>query len=146
GLGRDVRDRADQDDPGDPTVSDARAVEEHLVGAGRVPGQENAAISASPGEPDQSPDVLDALAEALERRAGQVAATAGDHVVAAVVELEERDAGRVQARRELPRERLTRGEHRPEPVHPDQRRTAPPPGLGDDAVEPDTVARGDARE
>src|SRR3981081_1613766 len=86
-------------------VPDVVAVVQPLVGARRVPGQENAAVSAPADEGDHRPDVFDALPEALERRAGEGPAAAGDDVVTAVVELEVRDAGRVQALHERPRAR-----------------------------------------
>src|SRR2546427_12830624 len=67
-------------------------------------------------------------------------------VVAAVVELEVPDAGGVEPRRELPDQRLRRGEHRPETVHPDERRAPAAPRLGDEAVEPDAIASLQAHE
>jgi hypothetical protein len=61
-----------------------------------VAGEDDAAVSTLAGKADHRPDVLDALPEALERRAGEVAAATGHDVVAAVVELEEGDACRVE--------------------------------------------------
>ena len=79
--------------PAHPPVPGARDVVEHLVGAGGVPGEDHAAEAAPPDEGDHRAQVLDALAEALEGRAGEVGAPAGHHVVTPGVELEVADAG-----------------------------------------------------
>src|SRR6185369_5989326 len=106
---------------------------------GGVAGQDDALIAAPPREGDRRADVRDALPEALERRPGQMAAAPGDDVVTAIVELEVGDARRVEASRELACERLARGEHRAQTVHPHDGRAPAAPGLRNDAVEPDAV-------
>src|SRR5262249_31412295 len=146
GWGRQVGDRADQDDPDDAAVAGPGSVVQDLVGAGRVAGEDDAAVPAPAREGDHRPDVLDALPEALEGRARQVAAAAGDDVVAAVVGLEERDAGLVQPGREPAREAPARRKQRAEAVHPHDRRAAAPARLGDHTVEPDVVAGLDPHE
>src|SRR4030095_8976625 len=128
-LGRHVRAGSEQDQAADAPVTGARRVIEHLVGAGGVSGQNDSPVSALAGERDHGPDVLDALREALEGRAGELRAAAGDDAVAAGVEFEVPDAGGVEPRRELEGQRLRRREHRAEAVPPDERRAAPTPRL-----------------
>src|SRR5256885_5629090 len=146
-LSRDVGDGPEEDQPNHAPIAGAGRVVEHLVGAGGVPGKDDTAVAALDGKGDHRSDVLDALAEPLEGRAGEVLAPAGDDIVAAVVELEVRDARGVEPCRQLPDQRLPGGERRPEAVHPDERRAPPAaPRFGDDAVEPDAVASAEADE
>src|SRR5437773_7014305 len=146
-LSRNVGDRPEEDQPNHAPIAGAGRVVEHLVGAGGVPGKDDTAVAALDGKGDHRSDVLDALAEPLEGRAGEVLAPAGDDIVAAVVELEVRDARGVEPSRQLPDQRLPGGERRPEAVHPDEGRAPPAaPRLGDDAVEPDAVASAEADE
>ena len=109
-------------------------------------GQDDAPIAAPPHEGDRRADVRAALPEPLERRPGQMAAAPGNDVVTAIVELEVGDARRVEASRELARQRLPRREYRAQTVHPHDGRAPASPGLGHDAVEPDAVGGGDANE
>src|SRR2546425_3577688 len=83
-LSRDVGDRPEEDQPNHAPIAGAGRVVEHLVGAGGVPGKDDTAVAALDGKGDHRSDVLDALAEPLEGRAGEVLAPAGDDIVAAV--------------------------------------------------------------
>src|SRR4030095_13863026 len=87
GLGRHAGDRREQDDSDDAAIAAPARVVEHLVGAGRMPGQHDAPIAAFTNEGEDRPDVLDAVDEALVGRPGHSPTAAGDDVVAARVEL-----------------------------------------------------------
>src|SRR5262249_29682990 len=76
-------------------------VVQHLVGAGGVTGQDDAAKPALSREGHHGPEVVHAIAEALEGRAGEPSAPAGDDVVPARVELEKAEARLVEAGRQL---------------------------------------------
>ena len=95
-------------------------------------------------EGDHRAQVLDALREALEGRAGEVGAPARDHVVAAGVDLEVADAGRGEPGRQLADQRLPEENTEPRPCTQTSAERRRRRGLGHDAVEPDAVARCDA--
>src|SRR5262249_61648869 len=82
-----------------------------------------------------------ARAERLGGRRGRPRTAAGDDVVTARVELEVADRSGVEPGGELPAQRRSRREDRAETVHEDQRGARATLRLGDDAVEPDSVAR-----
>src|SRR5262249_59894196 len=81
GLGCHVGHRPEQDDADDAAVAGPARVEEHLVGAGRMPGQHDTPIAALPGEREHRSDVLDAVDEALVGCPGPPPTAAGGAVL-----------------------------------------------------------------
>jgi len=86
-LPGDVGDGTEQDQSAHPTVAGPGRIVEDLVGAGRVPGQDDRTVAGPAGKRDRGTDVLDALREALECRALEAPPSAYDNVVPTVVEL-----------------------------------------------------------
>src|SRR5215831_21424006 len=98
-LRGDIGDGTEKDQSAHPTVAGPGRIVEDLVGAGRVPGQDDRTVAGPAGKRDRGTDVLDALREALECRALEAPPSAYDNVVPTVVELEIGNAHSVESPR-----------------------------------------------